>query len=277
VQFTAHPVTAYHPESPVAFGDYPQVACDDLSAAHGGVPVMFLQGCAGDINSKLFLLKRPPAERVANATRFGHFLGEAYVAASRSLRPSERRDIGFAWRRVMLPFKAVPAERKLRADLAVVDDFLRRVGAGDENLLSCLGLNAARSMSLSYRIKLIEPYQRWIRWALRFHTERRLNEAPKGVRVVIGAFRIGDIGLIGMPCEPLVGIGRQIRAGCGLPLAIPVGYMNDTIGYVPDSPNVGDNDYPSSFYRYTSSFLPFRKPGGDLMARTGLRMLEQLF
>ena len=28
VQFTGHPVTAYHPEKPVVFGDWPQVACD---------------------------------------------------------------------------------------------------------------------------------------------------------------------------------------------------------------------------------------------------------
>ena len=277
VQFTAHPATSYHPESPVAHGDFSQVACDDLSAAHGGVPVMFLQGCAGETNAKLFLLKIPPTERVANAVRFGHLLGETYIAASRSLRPSESVDLGFAWKSVFLPFTPVPSERKLRADLAVIDDFLKRVAAGDDKILSCLGLNAARSMSLSYRMKLMEPYQRWIHWALRFHTEHRLHEAPKGVPLVVGAFRIGDIGLVGMPCEPLLGIGRQIREGSKLPLTIPVGYMNDeAVAYVPDGPNVGDNDYQSSYYRYTVSCLPYRKPGGDLLARAGLRMLQKL-
>jgi hypothetical protein len=29
-QFTGHPVTAYHPERPVVFGEWPQVACDAL-------------------------------------------------------------------------------------------------------------------------------------------------------------------------------------------------------------------------------------------------------
>ena len=276
VQFTAHPVTAYHPESPVTFGDYVQIACDDLSAAHEGVPVMFLQGCAGETNSKLFLLKIPAAERVANATRFGHLLGETYLAASRSLRASQCFDLAFAWRSVFLPFTAVPSKRRLQADLAIVEDFLKRVGAGDENTLTCLGINAARSMSLSYRMKLVEPYQRWLHWALRFHEERRLSDAPKGVPLVVGTFRIGDVGIVGLPCEPLLGIGRQIRAGGELPLTIPVGYMNDNVAYVPDGPNLGDHDYQSAFYRYTTSFLPYRKPGGDLLARAGLRMLKQL-
>jgi hypothetical protein len=276
VQFTAHPCTAYHPENPVTFGDFPQVACDDLSAAHGGVPVAFLQGCAGEINSKFFLAPLPPDERVAIATRLGHFLGETYVNTSHALQQSKRADLAFAWERVFLPFTSVPPARKLRADIAVMDDFLKRVAAGDDNALTCLGLNAARNMSPKYRSKLVEPCKRWAEWALRFHTENRLHEAPKGIVVVIGAFRIGDVGIVGLPCEPFLGIGRQIRRGSKLPLTIPVGYMNDNVAYVQDSPNVGDTDYSSSYYRYTCAYLPWKKPGGDLLARAGVKMLKNL-
>ena len=276
VQFTSHPCTAYHPENPATFGDFPQVACDDLSAAHGGVPVAFVQGCAGEINSKFFLAPVSIEERVANATRLGHYLGETYVNASRALQKSKRTDLAFAWERVFLPFMPVPAERKLRADIAVMDDFLKRVASGDESAVVCLGLNAARNMSLQYRSKLVEPCKQWAEWALRFHTENRLHEAPKGVEVVVGAFRIGDVGFVGLPCEPFLGIGRQIRQGSSLPLTIPVGYMNDNIAYVQDSPNVGDTDYSSSYYRYTSAYLPWKKPGGDLLARAGVRMLKQI-
>ena len=276
VQFTAHPVTSYHPESPVTFGDYAQVACDDLSAAHGNAPVLFAQGCAGDINSKFFLLKAPPEERVKNATTLGHLLGETYIGASRSLAPSRSQDLGASWCHVTLPFTSIPSEHRLRKELGVVEMFLKRVAEGDESALVCLGLNAARSMSPKYRGKLVEPYQRWLHWALRFHAERRLHDVPTGVELMVGAFRIGDIGLVGLPCEPFLGIGRQIREGGVFPLTIPVGYMNDDVGYVPDGPNVGDNDYSSSYYRYTASFLPYRKPCGDLLASSGLRMLKEL-
>lgn len=275
-QFTSHPCTAYHPERPVTFGDYPQVACADLSAAHGGVPVAFLQGCSGEINSKFFLADIPVEERVANATRLGHCLGETYVAASRTLRESKRKDLAFAWERVFLPFTPVPPERQLRAELAVMEDFLKRCATGDENTRACLGLNFPRTLSPKFRSKLIEPCKRWAELALRFHTEHRLHEAPRGVEVVIGAFRIGDIGIVGLPAEPFLGIGRQIRSRSTLPLTIPAGYMNDNIGYIPDSPNVGDTDYSSSYYRYTTAYLPWKKPGGDLLARAGVRLLKRI-
>lgn len=276
VQFTSHPCTAYNAEKPITFGDYAQVACDDLSAAYGGVPVAFLQGCSGEVNSKYFMADISVEERVANATRLGHYLGETYIAASRSLTPSHTHDLGVAWQRVRLPFKPVPPERKLRADIAVMEDFIRRAAGGDENTRTCLGLNFAKNQSPQYRIKLVEPPLRWAEWALRFHTEGRLQEAPKGVEVVIGAFRIGDIGLVGLPAEPFLGIGRQIRAGAPLPLTLPVGYMNDNIAYLQDAPNVGDIDYNSSCHRYSSGYLPWKKPGGDLLARAGVKMLNTL-
>ena len=59
VQFAGHPTTVYDPEHPVVHGDYPQVACDDLSEAFGGVPVGFLQGCAANLNSKGLLTQSP--------------------------------------------------------------------------------------------------------------------------------------------------------------------------------------------------------------------------
>lgn len=276
VQFTAHPVTAYHPESPVAFGDYAQVACDDLSAAHGNVPVLFFQGCAGDSNSKFFLVDRPPAERVAAATRLGHLLGETYLNASRALQASARTSIGHASQNVFLPFTKLPPKRRLQADLVVIEKFLARVKAGDDTALGCLGLNAARTMSHSYRSKLMEPTRRWLQWAMRFHDEGRVDEAPTGVSVVVEAYRLGDVGIVGLPCEPLLGIGRQIRSWGGLPLTIPVGYINDNVQYVPDAPNVGETDYTSTWYRYTTAFLPYRKPAGDLLARAGVKLLRRL-
>ncbi|MCX7427087.1 MAG: hypothetical protein NTW96_15865, partial [Planctomycetia bacterium] len=87
-QFTGHPVTSYHPEKPVVFGDWPQVAADlvgeKLDPA-GAVPVGFLQGCAGDVNSKEMF-----CGGVERATAFGRMLGDSYVKAAATLQPSRR-------------------------------------------------------------------------------------------------------------------------------------------------------------------------------------------
>jgi len=276
-QFSAHPATAYHPEFPIVHGDFPQIACDDLSADNGGVPVGFLQGCSGDLNSKGLLTRDPVDIKAANALRFGHYLGGTFIKITKSMTLSMRTDIAFCRDFVPLPFKKVPSESKLRKDINTVDDFLHRCEQGDEDTLYCLGLNPAPEMSPEYRAKLIHPHKLWAEWALKFHTENRLEDAPESIKVETDVIRIGDIGIVGMACEPLLGIGRLIKEQDFLPLVIPCGYLNDNAAaYIPDAPNNGDMDYQSSFYRYTTALLPYKNPAGDLLAKAALKMLRRL-
>jgi hypothetical protein len=277
-EFTGHPATAYHPEIPIVHGDFPQVACDELSKAYGGVPVGFPQGCAGEMNSKGLVSLEPIDLKAARADLYGHYLGRTFIQAAKHLRYSTRDDITFSRERVSLPFKKIPSERSLRRQIAKVNDFLQRCEQADQNALTCLGLNVARNMSPKYRGGLLMPHKRWAEWALKFHTEKRLNDVPKSVGVDVTALRLGDVGIIGLACEPLCGIGRQIKRQTRLPVAVPCGYLDDStsIGYVPDSPNNGDMDYQSSYYRYTTALLPYRDPAGDVLARASVRMLAQL-
>jgi hypothetical protein len=276
-QFSGHPATDYHPEQPIVHGDYPQVACDELSEAFGGVPVGFLQGCAGELESKGLLSPKPAREKLADMIRYGHWLGSTYVRAAKHLRDAAADDVVFSWKRVRLPFRKVPAPRVLQRQIAEMEDFLRRCAAGDKTALTCVGLNVARTMTPRYRAALIEPCKRWVQWALDFHVKRHLASAPRHLDLDIAVIRIGDVGIVGLPCEPLMGIGRQIKRGADLPLVVPCGYMNDqSVGYVPDGANNGDKDYQSSFYRYTTSMLPYRNPAGDLLARAATRMLRDI-
>lgn len=78
-----------------------------------------------------------------------------------------------------------------------------------------------------------------------------------------------------MPCEPLLGIGRQIKQQSPMPMTMPCDYLNDTgIGYVPDSPNCRDLDYVSASYRYTKTLLPYKEPAGDRLAEAAVQMLK---
>ena len=275
--FNGHPATAYHPEHPVVFGEFPQVAGDDLSAAHGGVPVGFLQGCCGDVNSKGLLSGKPVLDGIADATRFGHYLGETFCRAAANMQPSATDTLALTHDLVRMPFRGVPSEQALRAELAEIADFLQRCAANDEaTTRRCAGLNFPETMTPYYRSLLVQPLRAWAEWALRFRTEGRLSEAPTHVDLEVTALRIGDVGIVGLPCEPFLGIGRQIRQHSPLPLAIPCGYCNDSsVAYVPDSPNNGDREYQSSYYRYTTCLLPYRQPAGDLLARAGVRLLRQ--
>jgi hypothetical protein len=275
-QFTGHPVSAFHCDYPIVFGEYPQVACGDLSSAYGGVPSGFPQGCAEDTNSKGLLSHKSVDENIADAKLHGRCLGETYVRTADSLGQSTRCDLDFCWEWVSIPYKRVPPEAELRDIIEDTEAFISTCETGNESAArECCGLNFPSNMTLPYKAALIEPIKRWAEWALSFRTGNRLHEAPTERRFRVGAIRIGDVGIVGMPCEPFLGIGRQIKAKSKLPLTIPCGYMNDTSpAYVPDAPNNGDTEYMSAFYRYTTTMLPYRYPAGNLLAKAGVRMLQ---
>ena len=109
LQFTGHPVTSYHPEHPTVFGDWPAVAADLLGEKLGGrrlepVPVAFLQGCAGDVNSKEMF-----CGGVAKATEFGRMLGESAVEVLDDLKCSKRDGMDYTVATVGVPLAPLAA------------------------------------------------------------------------------------------------------------------------------------------------------------------------
>ena len=137
-------------------------------------------------------------------------------------------------------------------------------------------LNFPRALSPVYRSRLVELVRPWNAWALGLHEKGLAETVPKHLEMEISVIRIGDIGIVGLPCEPFQGIGRQIRRGSPLPLSIPCGYTNVSHGYITDSDNTGDQEYMSSHYRYTRFRPPLKKPAGDVLAEQAVRTLIRM-
>ncbi len=272
-QFTSHPCTCYHPEKPVVFGDWPQVACD-VVAKHLSptkpLAVAFLQGCAGEVNSKGMF-----RGDVALSEKYGRMLGESYIKALGQLKPSRRDGLNYAAEKAQIPLGPLPSEKVLKAEIAEMEDFIRRAASGDQNTLACVGLNFPTELTPAYRGKLIESVLPWSRWALQLRQTGKADTMPKHLEVEIQIIRLGDVGIVGLPFEPLQGIGRQIRSRSPLPLAIPCGYVNVSHGYITDGPNTGDREYMSAHYRYTKFRPPFKKPAGDVLADKGIEILNR--
>ena len=272
-QFTGHPVTCYHPERPMVFGDWPRVACEMVAqhlAPAGALPVSFLQGCAADVNSKGMF-----RGTVEDSTRYGRMLGQSYLDALKNLKPSRRGGLDWAVEKVGVPLAPLPPVAALQAEVAEMEDFIRRAADGDENTLHCVGLNFPTELTPSYRGKLVERILPWNRWALELHANGRADTVPKFQEVELYVLRIGDVGIVGMPFEPFQGIGRRIRSRSPLPLAIPCGYTNLSYGYLTDGPNTGDREYMSAFYRYTEFRPPYRKPAGDVLADRATEVFQR--
>jgi hypothetical protein len=272
VQFCGHPVTLFHPEHLIATGDWPQFAARRLARRLGGAPVAFLQGCAGDINSKHMF-----SGNIAKARRYGSLLAAAYMRASRKLKPSARPGMDYRARIAHVPLARLPAASVLQREIDEIEAFIRRAAAGDPHTLNCVGLNFPLAMSPAFRGKLVEYVLPWSQWALDVQRRGAQRSLPRHLDLAVHVLRLGDVAIVGMPTEPFMGIGRQIRDRSPLPLTIPCGYVNQAtgfIGYVPDSPNVGDREYMSAFHRYTRYLPPFRRPAGDVLARTALAVLR---
>ena len=274
--FNAHPATAYHPERRVVCGEYPQAAAH-LLAEHfvrddQAPPVAFLQGCAGDMNSKGLL-----SGDVALSRKLGRYLGNTYIKAAGTLQPSQTDRLGLVRCMAQLPLAALPSERALVAQKRRIEDFVRRARAGCEDTLECIGLNFPRRLSPSFRAELMRFPLNWTNWALRMRRAGKADAMPTALPMEVCVLRIGDVGIAGLPGEPFVGIARQIRRANIAPLTIPCGYTNVSFGYVPDGPNCGDGEYMSAFYLYTTARTNYRKPAGDMLARAAVQGLKQVF
>jgi hypothetical protein len=274
-QFTGHPLTCFHPERPIIFGDWPQVACECV-AAHLSpsreIAVSFLQGCAGDVNSKGMF--RGDIELSKN---FGRMLAASYVEALAALQPSSRTGMEYSVERVRIPLAPLPSEHVLQDEIEEMEDFKRRAAAGDENTLHCVGHNYPRELTPAYRARLVESILPWSRWALSLRRSGQADSASKHLDVELYVLRLGDVGIVGMPFEPFQGIGRQMRAASPLPLTIPCGYTNDSYGYLTDGANTNpqDGDYMSSHYRYSRFRAPYQKPAGDVLAVKAIEILHR--
>jgi len=272
-QYTSHPCTCYHPEKPIIFGDWPQVACDHV-AAHLSpskpIVVSFLQGCDGDVNSKGMF-----RGDVALSKKYGRMLADSYIKALDKLQPSSRTGLEYTVEKVQIPLAPLPSEDALKAEIAEMEDFIRRANAGDENTLLCVGQNFPRELTPAYRGKLIEMVLPWSRWALNLRQTGKADAVAKFLEVEIQVFRLGDVGIVGMPFEPFQGIGRQIRAGSKLPLTMACGYANISYGYLTDGPNTGDGEYQSAHYRYSKFRPPYQKPAGDVVAIKAVEILNR--
>lgn len=292
--FTGHPVAAYSPEKMISYGQFPQTSSEILSEYLGGIPVAFLQGCGGNINAKHML-----TGTIEQARKLGEQLGESFKMAARSLRPSERRGLEWSREIVEIPLDDLPSLVSLEEDLDIIDDFIRRGKAGDENTKECVGLNFPKALTPPFRARLIERIRPWYIWAINQHETYNWRNIPKYLPIQIVVARFGDVGFVGLPYEPFVETGLEIKNNSQLPYVLTCGYTDGSYGYIPNADGACDMEYMSSNYRYRGSFgvfpewknkkgnipeeiysafeytPPYKAPAGDACAEVAIKKLAE--
>jgi len=88
----------------------------------------------------------------------------------------------------------------------------------------------------------------------------------------VQVLRLGDVGVVGFPAEPLVEIGLDLRARSPIQPVVPIGLANDMAGYVGTDEQLDLGGYESTLCRWVFS------PKGTAQAwvDTAVRLLDGL-
>ena len=168
----------------------------------------------------------------------------------------------------------MPDSLTIKNDLALIDDFISRGNAGDENTLECVGLNFPKALTPPYRARLVEMVRPWYIWALKQHREGKASETPKFLDIEIIIAAIGEIGFVGLPFEPFVRTGLKIKNEAPLPFVLTSGYTDGSYGYIPDATAVDDMEYMAGNFRYWEARPPFRSPGADALVEEVVKVFN---
>ena len=97
----------------------------------------------------------------------------------------------------------------------------------------------------------------------------QLENGPDYYDIRMSAVAIGNIAMVGLPCEPFTALGRALKEAPGWDLVLPCCLTNGHWGYVGMTQN-----YIEASYETRGSRL---KAGcGELMIESGLRLLEEI-
>ncbi|GHJ41912.1 neutral/alkaline non-lysosomal ceramidase N-terminal domain-containing protein [Streptomyces sp. TS71-3] len=173
-----------------------------LRHGRGDLPVLYLNGAAGDISTRFTRREQTPRE----LTRLAGLITRAWTGPWRPLRlapPRVRRDL------IGLPAAshdpAATHRRLAAATLALAD-----VPDGPRRRVRETGIQGLRR-------RLSRPLS---------------GEPAKPVLAEAHTIVLGDLALAALPGEPVAAVGRAVRAASRHPVTLEIGYAGDYIGYL---------------------------------------------
>ncbi len=214
--FACHPVVLGS-DSYTISADYVGAARQFISKALGGAPILFLQGCAGNINPR-------DRGRWEVAQVLGEELGNDAVAALRKatkVRGDSVRGIAGA---VSLRYSPPPPVKELRRHERENRRLFSRARAdGRLTEVNWRGCEAHWARGLAQAIDR--------------------GTVPKGERINLQVLQVGDILFLASAAETFTEIGQTLRSQSPFKNTVPLGYSNGCIGYLPTAAAYQEGGY----------------------------------
>lgn len=222
--YACHPVTL-GPDNHLITADYPGAVVQALEAVYPGAAAIFLTGCAGQINTG-HAAEASLATNSSNVRTFPEMARLGRAIAGAAVQASEQ---SAGPRGVPLASAPVPgpSDQVSAATIRVAAPRLP-VDAPDVLLASAAQWREALSSGQS-SAEESGRYERWADWA-----ERMAAAAPhdEHLSLDVTALRWGSICLVGLPGEPFVEFGLEIKERASAAVIV-VGYAQGCPGYVP--------------------------------------------
>ena len=203
--FACHPVTVQ--VQPLVLADFPGLAMALVEKAVPGCGgSLFVQGACGNLNPV-----RGHTGRFEDVQRYALMLAGEIIKSVGLLsapdHPAASAAIGVTSRTITLPGRELPAREPLLGTHAGLSARLAEAASDDE--------------------------RRELR-AQRGRVEEALRQIELGqpsIPAEVQAMRIGDVALVGLPGEPFVELGVEIKRRSAAPHTIVAGYANGYLGY----------------------------------------------
>lgn len=270
--YACHPVTL-GPDNRLITADYPGAVVRTLEAVYPGAVAMFVTGCAGQINtghSATASLSVGPSEfrSFREMSRLGTAIAGAAIQTSEQIAgprgtPSAVAPGTSPASAVRAVTVAVAAPRLPSGDAAS----FRELASNWQRRLAELPPDDADAQVES------DQLNRWVGWA-----DRMAAGAPHAdvVPLDVTALRWGDIVVVGLPGEPFVEFGLEIRERAPVPVVV-AGYANGCPGYVPHRSAYDEGGYEVLHaHRVYGAPAAFAPEAGEQLVEAALAAIDEL-
>lgn len=245
--YACHPTTLFHTIAEIS-GDYPGVAQRALERLYPGTTAMFVNGCCGDVRPALIEGEDFGPGGFPDIERLGTLLAAEVAQAVERAQPLAEA-----------PLKAALRPHSLRFDTA------RMPTNKDE----------VDQLAATYTEENQE-YAKWIEeWRQTLHQKLEQGESlPSMIRAELQAFSIGDLQLLALPAEVMVGLGLRLKQEIGGKLAI-IGYANHEIGYLPTAEAIRQGGYEAIWFIWEGWAAPFAETIEDNLLKATHDMVQR--
>ncbi len=228
--------------------DWPGIFRHTTEKALDNVKCIFFTGAQGDVNHldvKHGLECGWDGYDYRNAIHLGHAVAGAVLQVFHKVRYVEVDSLRYIQEDIDIPTNRATPEQLPEAHRIM--DIYNKYGA------------KALPLSGSARAANIAEARRMV----------QLENGPDFFPVRLSAVAIGNVAMIGLPCEPFTALGRALKQAPGWDLVLPCCLTNGHWGYVGMKENYAEGAYETRGPRLKAGC-------GEMMIENGLRILEQI-